>query len=235
MKSKTFLASLVAVSAVSFAAMADEAVPVQPTDPAPTADVDPLSSPAPLPPSAVDVPVQQTTVVEASPVAQPAPIESAEKTNKYPLKGGLVFDLSLPSGVALGGEVRLPYLPYFKVGAAMTYTLAPGLRANILLDPIKFPVAPIANFDLGHQFGFSLPSLKNSPTVDFTYEDIQGGIGFGNRDGFRFMILGGMTHLSGTAHNFQGVITNSPAGLTIADPQFSGWIPSAKLGFNWLF
>ena len=235
MKSKLFLLSLVAVSSISLVAMADDTVPVQPvSDPAPVADVgvDPLPPPAPLPP------VQQTTVVEApSPVVvQPVPVAEEKPTNpanKFRL--GMFVDLSIPSGVAAGVQTRLPYLPWFKLGLGLTETLAPGIRGNLLIDPISFPIAPVANFDLGHQFGFNLPGVENSPNINFTYEDFQIGGAVGSRDGFRFMILGGTTHLSGVAHNFQGVIHNSPTGLTIADPNFSGWTPSVKLGVEFLF
>lgn len=157
-------------------------------------------------------------------VQAPAPV---------PFKVGMSVDLSVPSGAAVGVQVRLPSVPWFKLGVAGTYTLAPGLRGNILIDPIKFPVAPVANVDFGHQFGFTLPGVNNSPTVDFDYVDLQGGLAFGSRDGFRFMLLGGMSYLNGTANHFQGVV--SSGGLTVADPHFSGWIPDAKIGVEWLF
>lgn len=161
------------------------------------------------------------------------PVKASSNTFKL----GMNFDLSVPSGVSLGLTSRLPYLPWFKLDLDVTTTLAPGLRGSLLLDPIKFPVAPVANLDLGHQFGFKVPGVSNSPTIDFDYVDLQGGLAFGSRDGFRFLLLAGMSHLSGTAHNFQGVLpaSSSTQGLTIADPNFSGWVPDAKLGVEFLF
>lgn len=152
-------------------------------------------------------------------------------------KVGTQFDLSVPSGVALGLDTRLPYLPWFKLGLSGTYTLAPGIRGNLLIDPIKFPVVPVANVDVGHQFPFTVPGVSNSPSVDFDYVDLQGGLAFGSRDGFRFLMLGGMSYLNGTAHNVQALVNSNAnvAGLTVADPNFYGWVPNAKLGFEFLF
>jgi hypothetical protein len=166
---------------------------------------------------------------------RPAVVPAKPSSDSFKL--GMNFDLSDPSGIALGLTTRLPYLPWFKLGLDATYTLAPGIRGNLLIDPIKFPVAPVANLDFGHQFGFKVPGVSNSPTIDFDYVDLQGGLAFGSRDGFRFLLLAGMSHLSGTAHNFQGVISSSSStqGLTIADPNFSGWVPDAKLGVEFLF
>jgi hypothetical protein len=163
-----------------------------------------------------------------------ATVAFADENNSVPLKAGMSFDIGAPSGVALGVLVRPPYIPWWKVGLAITGTLNVGIRANILIDPIKFPIAPVANLDIGHQFPFAIPGVSNSPKVDFTYENIQGGLALGSRDGFRFMLLAGMSHLDGVAHNFQGVLP-ATNGLVISDPNFSGWVPSAKLGFSLLF
>jgi hypothetical protein len=157
-----------------------------------------------------------------------------EDKKSVPFKVGMTGDVSLPSGFALGLETRLPHVPWFKVGVAGTYSLSLGIRGNLLFDPIKFPIAPIANIDLGHQFQFTIPNTKNSPAIDFNYCDLNAGIGLGNRDGFRFMLLTGASYLWGTAHNFQGVLPTSNT-LTISDPNFRGWVPNVKVGFNFLF
>jgi hypothetical protein len=159
---------------------------------------------------------------------------SALADNQTPLKAGMSFDISVPSGLALGAEVRLPYVPWFKLGLAATGTLMPGIRGNILIDPIKFPIAPVANVDVGHQFAFTIPGVSNSPSIDFTYCDLQGGLGFGSRDGFRFMIMAGMSYIVGSAGNFQNFVAPGN-GITLGDPRVSGWIPNAKFGFNLLF
>lgn len=158
----------------------------------------------------------------------------ADEAKPVPFKLGMEFDLSVPSGVALGLEARLPHVPWFKVGLAGTGTLAPGIRGNVLIDPIKFPIAPVANIDVGHQFSFKAPGVSNSPSFAFSYCDLQGGLGLGSRDGFRFMLMAGFSYLDGNAHNFQGVLP-ATKGLTVGDPHFTGWIPNAKLGFSLLF
>jgi hypothetical protein len=159
---------------------------------------------------------------------------SVPKNERYHYLG-MLFDISVPSGVALGLAGRLPSVPWFKLGLAATGTIAPGIRGNVEFDPIKFPIAPILNMDVGHQFPFSIPSVKNSPDVEFSYVDFQGGLGLGNRDVFRFELLAGMSYLFGGADNFQGVIGSLPAGLKLGNPSFDGWIPNVKLGFTLLF
>ena len=175
------------------------------------------------------------TCVSVSAFADEVVVPATEAPpTSVPFKVGMLFDLSVPSGIALGLEARLPHVPWFKLGLAGTGTLNGGIRGNLLIDPIKFPIAPVANIDIGHQFPFKIPSLTNSPSIDYTYYDLQGGIGLGNRDGFRFMLMVGMSYLDGTVANFQKLITNNPS-LTVGDPVFHGWVPNAKLGFNLLF
>ena len=166
--------------------------------------------------------------------AKPVPVVEAPK-NPYPFKLGMSFDVSVPSGAALGLEARLPSVPWLKFGVAGTYTLAPGVRGNIMIDPIKFPVVPVLNVDLGYQSSFTIPGVSNSPSADFTYVDLNAGLAFGSRDGFRFLLLSGMSYLDGGAHNLQGALGSSAKDLTIADPSFNAWIPNAKLGFQFLF
>jgi hypothetical protein len=154
--------------------------------------------------------------------------------SRYPFKVGFLFDLSVPSGAALGLQARLPEVPWFKLGLAGTYTLAPGIRGSLLIDPIRFPVAPVANIDYGHQFQFAVPGVSGKPGADFDYVDLQAGLAFGGRDSARFMLLAGESYLNGTVRNVQGAIKDSN-GLTFANPLFHGWVPDAKLGFEFLF
>lgn len=158
----------------------------------------------------------------------------ASAQEKVPFKIGIQADLSVPSGVALGLEARLPHLPWFKLGLSGTYTLAPGLRGNLLLDPINFPIVPVANVDVGWQSPFTVPNLKNSPSSTWTYCDLQGGLAVGSRDGFRFMLLAGMSYLDGNVSGLQGFV-NTSQGVSFGDPHFNGWVPNAKMSFNWLF
>jgi hypothetical protein len=178
-----------------------------------------------------------SVVAMADDDAHPYHADISQSMNKpVPFKVGMLFDISAPSGMALGMEARLPRVPWFKLQLAGTGTLAPGMRGGVLIDPIKFPIAPVANIDVGHQFPLTIPSLANSPSIDFTYVDFQGGLTLGGRDGFRFMLMAGMSYLTGDVHNFQGVLSNNNvSGLTIGDPHFNGWVPNAKIGFNVLF
>ena len=156
----------------------------------------------------------------------------ADNSNKFDM--GILFDISAPSGVALGVEARLPYTPWMKLGVAATALTYPGIRGSVLLDPIRFPIAPIVEADFGHQFTMSAPVIQNSPTVSFNYFSGLGGIGLGSRDHFRFMLLAGMSYLDGYVGNVEKTFS-LPTGFSIANPTFHGWAPSAKLGFNVLF
>jgi hypothetical protein len=163
-------------------------------------------------------------------------VSAAASADPVPFKLGGQVDLSVPSGAAVGLEARLPHVPWFKLGLSGTYLLSPGIRGNLLIDPIKFPIAPVANVDVGHQFPATVP-VSGHPTVDFSYLDLQGGLGLGNRDGFRFLLLGGMSYLfSGNVGNFQSLFANSSASnLTVGNPSFRGWAPNVKLGVEFLF
>jgi hypothetical protein len=143
---------------------------------------------------------------------------------------GMQFDVSAPSGLALGIDGRLPYVPWLKLGVAGTMTLAPGVRGSLLVDPIPFAISPVANFDVGYQSPITVKQVSGS----FTYEDLQCGLAFGSRGGFRFLMLAGMSHLSGDVSGLQHVITASD-GVSYSNPHFDGWIPSAKVGFVALF
>jgi hypothetical protein len=227
MKSTLLLGATLAMTCFSALALADETAPTTEST------------------TVVDSPTTSTTTTTTTYVAAPPAVlppsmhqeyhPDVVEPNPYPFKLGISFDISAPSGVALGIEARAPHVPWFKLGFDVTTTLAPGYRFNLLIDPIKFGIAPVGNIELGHQTEFTIPGVDNSPKVDFTYCDLQAGIGLGSRDGFRFLILAGGSHLNGTAHNFQGVVGQPVDGLTIGDPRFNGWIPSAKLGFNYLF
>lgn len=187
----------------------------------------------PATPAPVSVaPLTPLGCIDAKGVAYPCKPEPKKERYRYL---GMQFDIGLPSGVALGVVGRVPQVPWFKLGLAATGTLMPGIRGNVMFDPIKFGVAPVANIDLGHQFPFAIPGVKNSPDIGFSYVDLNAGLAFGNRDKFRFLLLSGYSYLFGSASNFQALITSAPKGLTLANPTFTGWIPNLKLGFEWLF
>ncbi len=147
---------------------------------------------------------------------------------------GMTIDLGFPSGGAIGVQERLPYLPWFKFSEALTYTLAPGFRGSLLVDPIAFPIAPVLNADIGWQSRFNIPGFNNPPTVQWSYETIGGGLALGGRDSCRFLLLAGMTHFDGTVGNIEGRLPNTP-GLSLDNPTIHAWTPSARLGVEFLF
>jgi hypothetical protein len=160
-------------------------------------------------------------------------IASADEPAAFKVGGAI--DFSVPSGAAVGLDATSPkYVPWFKLGASATYLLAPGYRLNLLADPINFPVAPVVNFDVGHQTSFTIPHVDNSPTVNFTYEEVQGGFRFGSREGFGFLLMGGMMHLDGNVYNLSRSISVGD-GVSLGNPHLSLWAPDAKIAFNWLF
>jgi hypothetical protein len=172
-------------------------------------------------------------MIGALAVAMTAVSGSALADSKSFAIGGAV-DLSVPAGAAVGVQGRLPYLPWFKVGLSGTFLLSPGVRGNLLIDPIKFPVAPVADLAVGYQSDFTVPGVKKSPTLSYTYENLDAGLAFGSRDHFRFLLLAGMTHLDGSATGVNGLFT-LPGHITLGNPNFNAWVPNAKLGVEFLF
>jgi hypothetical protein len=87
---------------------------------------------------------------------------------------------------------------------------------------------------VGHQFPFTVPGVDGKPGGQFDYVDFMGGLAFGGRDSARVLLLVGESYISGSTHNIQDVFANS-SSITIGNPTFKGWTPSAKLGFEFLF
>jgi hypothetical protein len=159
---------------------------------------------------------------------------SAREDNPDQLRLGPTFDLATPSGVALGAVAELPYMHFLKWDISATYLLSPGVKGGVVVDPIRFPIAPVLDLDLGYQPSFTVPGVASSPSASFSYEDVRGGLSLGNRDKVRFFILVGETHFDGNASNLQGTFT-LPSGVSISDAHFSGWVPSVKLSLTVLF
>jgi hypothetical protein len=150
------------------------------------------------------------------------------------LRLGPTFDLATPSGAAFGVGAELPFMHFLKWNVSATYLLSPGIKGGVLIDPIRFPVAPVLDLDIGYQSTFSIPGMNNSPSTSFSYEDVRAGLAFGRRDFVRLFVLGGETHLDGNASNLTGTFT-LPAGVSVSNAHFSGWAPSVKLGISVLF
>lgn len=160
----------------------------------------------------------------------------ASAREDYPeqLRLGPSFDFGTPSGVGLGVAAELPYMHFLKWDVSATYLLSPGVKGGVLVDPIRFPVAPVLDLDVGYQSSFTVPKMSDSPSASFSYEDIRAGLAFGRRDHVRLFLLGGETHVDGNVSNLTGTFT-LPAGVQVAGAHFSGWVPSVKLGLSVLF
>lgn len=152
--------------------------------------------------------------------------------NKF--KAGVGFDVGT-DGAALGLVVS-PFIPAIRLEGAFTYDyVGEGLRGSASWDMFRFPISPILRADVGGYFPFSVPGMNNSPTFSYTYENLLGGIGFGKRSGFRFFFMGGTTHIDLNASGF-GKSFTLPQGTSLGNTaNVDGWIPSGKLGFDWLF
>lgn len=190
----------------------------------------------PPPPTANGIgQVVAPVVVEASPsktlAVVPPPAPPPKPRYKFL---GASFDFGLPSGVALGVVGRVPEVPWFKLGLSATGALSPGVRGSVLFDPIHFGIAPVAGVALGHAFDFKVPGVSNSPSVEYSYANLNAGLAFGNRDGFRFLVLSGASYWFGDASNFQALIGKSANGLVIGNPSFHAWTPNLLIGFQWL-
>jgi hypothetical protein len=150
-----------------------------------------------------------------------------------PVKVGGNFDLGAPDGIAFGVDVK-PGIKWLSLGAAFTDNiLAPGVRGSLVLLPIKFPVMPEFAVDVGHEFNGDLP-VGNKPGLSYSYLNLQPGVSFGSRDGFRFFIRGGVSYIDLQTSNFQNVVSFS--GVSLENPNFHGWFfPSGKIGFALFF
>jgi hypothetical protein len=213
---KVFFGSVLvaALGCFSGVAMADEAVVVSQTPDAQTAQ------------NNADVAKAQADVNKGAADAKSDPVDH--------FRVGMTVDASFPAGLAVGIQERLPYLPSFKISESFTYTLAPGARLRLLVDPIKFGIAPVLNADIGWQSQFNIPGFHNPPAIEWTYETLGGGLALGNRDGFRFLLLVGMTHFNGTVSHIDGVLPTTN-GIVISNPTINAWTPSGGLGVEWLF
>jgi hypothetical protein len=214
-----------AVLATTDAAMADEPATAPTEVPLSQQAFDAANTPS-LPPFNKDP-------IVAAPVPAPEPVLEPYTPSSNTFKLGMTLDMGAPSGIALGLQTRLPYLPWFKWSFAGTYTLAPGIRGGVLIDPIQFPVVPVVNVETGHQYPITIP-VKGNPNVDFNYTDLQAGLAFGSRDHTRLLVLVGMSYLNGSVNNIQGALP-SISGLTMGNANFHGWVPDAKLGVEFLF
>jgi hypothetical protein len=146
---------------------------------------------------------------------------------------GFQADVGAPDGANIG-IVAHPGIQWLRVVASGSYNyLSPGLRGEITLDPIKFPVALTLTADAGYFFPGSVPHLNNSPSLAYSYYNLQPGLEFGRRNRWRFFLRGGYSLIDAKLTN---VIINNDKTFIFsgADAQLHG-APSAKLGFCVLF
>lgn len=152
-----------------------------------------------------------------------------------PFRIGTALDVGAPDGATLGVVVR-PWCNWVKLGVSGAYNyISPfGGRLSATFDPIKFPIAPQLEVDGGIFERGTITQLSGDPSLQYDYLDLLLGLGFGNRDGFRFVFSGGMSHLWLNVGNFNQVVNVAP-GITLGNPSASVWVPAGKLGIVWLF
>jgi len=149
---------------------------------------------------------------------------------------GFGTDLGLPEGGAIGlvFSPNIKYVDWLKFSASYTNNyLTSGGRFGLTLDPINFGIAPTFTSEFGFTDKFNLSDLMGEklPSVSYNYINLQPGLEFGNRNGFRFFIRGGFTYLWANVYDF-GSILNSDQFI-ITSPKVNIWLyPSFKLGFQ---
>ena len=149
---------------------------------------------------------------------------------------GPEFSLGAPDGAGVGLMAN-PGLPWLKVGASFQDNyLSPGARASVSLTPVKFPVYPELRFDGGFFARENIPFAINgnkSLNVQYDYLNLQLGLCFGNRNGVSFALYGGMSYLAVNVGNIQSALNVS--GVSLGNPSFDGFVPSAKMALTVLF
>jgi len=198
-------------------------------------------------------PIESQLVVPSEPIGlppvaptTPAPIDNSSyyhhteyhpdirSSSPYKFHAGLYTDVGFPSGIGAGVLVS-PFLPWLKLGFGGNYNyVGEGLAGHITFDPFNSPVGLTLTGDVGGFFPSTIPNVKSSPTMAYTYEDAMLGLEFGNRSGFRFFLRGGVAHVDANVSNFSRAFT-LPTGTTIGNPNVDLVAPSAKIGFDLLF
>ena len=147
---------------------------------------------------------------------------------------GFQTDVGAPDGATLGLVVR-PYFDWVRLTGSGTYNgVAPGYRVGLTLDPMPWAAGLTLTAEHGQAFDGTVP-VSTHPTVGYDYNNLHLGLEFGQRDVWRFFIHGGPTYISGHVGGFQALVKPSDNSITLGDRTFSGWVPSAKLGFTYYF
>lgn len=144
---------------------------------------------------------------------------------------GMVMDVGVPDGAAIGLSLR-PFVEWLRVTAAGTYNgMAPGARIGMTLDPIAFPIAPTFTVEGGHCWAGMVPMISDSVAVGYSYMNLHMGLEIGSQSSFRFFLRGGVSWLDVSSTGTQRADGSGTA--SVSDPSFSGWVaPSGKLGFT---
>jgi len=152
----------------------------------------------------------------------------------HQLHAGLYLDAGFPSGASAGVLVS-PWLPWLKLGVGGNYNyVGEGLSGHVTLDPFHFPVSLTLTGEAGGFFPSTIPGIKNSPTVAYTYESALLGLELGSQRHLRFFLRGGISHVDASVSNF-GTAFTLPNGVSIGEPNMSLVAPAGKFGIDWLF
>jgi hypothetical protein len=146
---------------------------------------------------------------------------------------GFQLDVGAPDGVNLGISAH-PYVQWMRVVVSGSYNyLSPGVRAELTLDPMPWAAGLTLTGDVGHFWPGSVPEMAGSPSVAYSYVNLQPGLEFGRRNSWRLFFRGGVSWVDAKITNIvinndkTFVFSNTDANFRLA--------PSAKIGFVKLF
>jgi hypothetical protein len=148
-----------------------------------------------------------------------------------PVKVGGDFSLGVPSGLGVGVAVQ-PGVSWLRAGLSFQDNyVSPGGKASVVWSPIKFPVFPELQLDAAffarEQLPFAINGTKNL-NLQYNYGDLMLNLGVGNRDKAMFLLSGGASYIDANVGGLGASAHISNAFFS--NPDFRGFIPSARLG-----
>lgn len=180
----------------------------------------------------VSAPITQTDVYTSKAVVADVPVPKPIGP-RYRFVG-LDFQAGVPDGGSIGLILRPFYFTQFEW--AGTYNgIAPGVRVGLTIDPIPWAISPTLTAEGGATFSGPVPFMSNPPNVEYKYANLHVGLAMGNWRVWRFYVRGGMSWIDLQTHNLGNAFNNTDPSVAMGDARVYGWIPSAKIGFMYLF
>lgn len=161
---------------------------------------------------------------------------------------GMSVDAGIPSG--LGASAVLRPLPWLRIhGGGATNGAGFGLRGGVGFAPFQWFVTPVLHLQGGYFFEGDARGIASKFIVlpdygdealkrlNYTYFNAHLGLEIGSQSGFAFFVRGGPSWISSTVHGLETSLNRNADGIrfTAEDPEISGVIPSAELGFTLYF